>query len=288
MTETITSGQEARIEDFLRDLLRKGLRDLKTDKFAAQRIISHGGELQARIREVLIDLGAMRYKSEEVKSNYGYPQGFAMRPTCEQLLALKNYPPFTSLDTSKALACSKEQCALPEGFDGLGVFPKWQTVGKSYGEAVEKVLALLGKTRAFKNWRACKLGEKFLRESERKAKAIAAISAAQGGDFIVIPVQFGLLHRGRSVRRAIEVMGDKEFGLGAYEVAILLLTHPDRLGSYEDLFIDCAGDEYAPDAGGRFSCAPVFYFYDGKLHFYTYWVSNARGNGGSASGLLLQ
>jgi len=288
MTETITSGQEARIEDFIRDLLRKELRDLGTDKLSAQRIVSRGGELQARFREVLIDLGAMRYKSEEVESSRGYPQGFAVRPICEQLLALKNFPLFANLDTSKALACSKNMRALPEGADGPAVFPRWQTIAKTYGEAVEKVFALLGQTRAFKNWREGQLGGKYLRESEWKAKAIAAISAAQEGDFIVIPVQLGMLHRGRSVRRAIEVMGDKEFGLGAYEVAILLLTHPDRFTSREDLFIDCAGDEYAPDADGRFNYAPVFFFDAGEVEFHTDWAGGAHDHYGSASGFLPQ
>lgn len=294
MTARITSGQEVRIDDFVRDMMRKELEGLEADKLAGQCIISQGGELRARMKEILVDLGLMHYKFEEVQSNYGYPQGFAVRPVCEQLLTLANI--FPGLDTSKALACSREKRALPEWADGLGVFPKWQAIAKSYNEAVEKVMAAIKKSgRPFKNWREGELGPKYLRQSERKEKAIAAISAKQEGDFIVFPIQLGLRHRGRSMRRACEVMRAveivermNEFGLGAYEGGISLLTHPDRFVAYENLWMDLPGDKYSPDASPRFGGAPYFGFFDARLLFSTDRVGSAYAGYGSASGSVPQ
>jgi hypothetical protein len=79
-----------------------------------------------------------------------------------------------------------------------------------------------------------------------------------------------------------------EYGLGAFAVGIMLLTHPERLMNYDDLYVDCAGDEYAPEADGDFSHAPFFRFDDDRVKFLAYWFGNARDNYGSASAFLPQ
>jgi hypothetical protein len=66
----------------------------------------------------------------------------------------------------------------------------------------------------------------------------------------------------------------------------MLLTHPERLNHYDDLWIDCAGDEFAPAADGRFWGAPLFHFYDDELKFSAYGVSRADEFYGSVSGFL--
>ncbi|MBI2550813.1 hypothetical protein HYV73_00505 [Candidatus Uhrbacteria bacterium] len=63
----------------------------------------------------------------------------------------------------------------------------------------------------------------------------------------------------------------------------MLLTHPERLTAYVDLFIDAPGDEYAPDAGGSFSEAPCWGFSHGELEFVTVGVAGACGDYGSAA-----
>lgn len=68
----------------------------------------------------------------------------------------------------------------------------------------------------------------------------------------------------------------------------MLLTHPERLVSYDDLWIDCAGDEYAPVAVGGFSGAPFFSFVGGEVEFAADWFDDARSDYGSASGFLPQ
>lgn len=226
------------------------------------------------------------FANEEVKSNYGYPQGYAVKPVCEQLVELSKH--FNGLDTSSVLACSKELPALPAGAEGWFAVPRWEKVAKSYNEAIEKVIDLIGKTRTFYNYRKGELGPKYLRLSERTTVALQMIGEKQKGDFLLIPAQFGLTHRGRSVRRVRVVYAPHEFGLGSFIVGCMILSHPERLVQWEQLHIDCPGDEYSPGADGQFSFAPFFFFYDGKVGFRTFWVDRALELYGSASGFVSQ
>jgi len=68
----------------------------------------------------------------------------------------------------------------------------------------------------------------------------------------------------------------------------MILSHPERLVRWEQLRIDCPGDEYSPDAGGRFDRAPIFYFHGGEVMFNAYWVNDANEVYGSASGFVSQ
>jgi hypothetical protein len=154
---------------------------------------------------------------------------------------------------------------------------------------VEKVLELIGKTRTFHNYRNDKLGPEYLKLSERTAVAFQMLGERQKGDFLLIPAQFGLRHRGRSVRRAREVFLGNEFGLGTFVVGIMLLTHPERLVQYDDLWIDCAGDEFNdPPTDVLFIRAPYFAFSDGRVEFGTGWFGSADGGCGSASAFVPQ
>ena len=95
-------------------------------------------------------------------------------------------------------------------------------------------------------------------------------------------------HRGRSVRRAREGMQVTEYGLGAVAVGIMLLTHPERLMNYDDLYVDCAGDEYAPEADGGFSYAPLFCFSECRVRVGASWFGGAGDVCGSSSAFLPQ
>ncbi len=226
------------------------------------------------------------FANEEVKSNYGYPQGYAVKPVCEQLVKLSKH--FKGLNTSSVLACSKELPVLPAGAEGWFVVPRWEKVASSYNEAVEKVLDLIGKTRTFYNYRKDALGPKYLQLSERTAVALQMIGEKQKGDFLLVPAQFGLTHRGRSDRRVRVVYAPHEFGLGSFIAGCMILSHPERFVQWEQLHIDCPGDEYAPNASGKFSYAPFFSFIFGKVKFDAFWVNDANGHYGSASGFVSQ
>jgi hypothetical protein len=260
------------------------------DKDGLQKLLEHGDELKtatittlvAKARELSI---SNQYVNEEVKSNYGYPKGYRVKGITEQTNILRR------LISGVGFADEKlAERSLPNGAEGFFAIPRWQTVGKTYGEATEKIFALLNKQRNgnFRNWREGKLGGQYLRQSERTAAVFQKLGDEQEGyDILIVPAQFGKRHAGRSVRRVLEVMPrSSEFGLGAFAVGCMLLTHPERLIDYNDLWIDCSGDEYAPGGDGQFVNAPYFNFNGGDLKFNTNWVDNPNDNYGSASGFL--
>ena len=238
------------------------------------------------------------FMSEEVKSNYGYPQGYAVRPIPEQLLKLATH--FPNLDPEPTLKLYQQLPDLsffvPEIWMGRDirrwvswfVVPRHKLIAETYNQAVEKVLDLIGKTRAVSVYNKDKLGPKYLRVSERTAVALQMIGEKQKGDFLLIPAQFGLTHRGRSVRRVRMIYAPNEFGLGSFITGCMILSHPERIVQWEQLHIDCPGDEYNPVADGGFSHAPFFFFDDGKVRFDARWFVYAYGYYGSASAFVSQ
>lgn len=128
-----------------------------------------------------------------------------------------------------------------------------------------------------------------MRLSERTEEGLTILGNVYKSDYIILPAQFGFMHRGKSVRKVRTVYLPHEFGLGPYEVGVMFLAHPERLqGKPNELYIDCPGAEYAPDADGRFTHAPCFGWYDDGLDFLASWVDRPYSLYGSASGLLPQ
>ncbi|NTU66522.1 MAG: hypothetical protein HGB08_01205 [Candidatus Moranbacteria bacterium] len=248
------------------------------------KLIRSDGSVAKGIVKFLCKVSKSIYADEEVASGYTYPNGYALKSLADQIAMLSN---LFNLDGAKALAYAENLPKLPEGAEGWIAAPKWQAIADTYGKAVEKVLALLGESRKFKNWREGQLDEKYLRQTERTVQMLAKFEQQQEGDIIIIPAQFGLRYRGRSVRRARVVFVGNEFGFGSFINGCMLLTHPEREQTWEQLNIDCAGDEYAPDGNGEFVFAPVFYW-NGGLHFSAGWSSNTGKRFGSASGFLPQ
>ena len=227
-----------------------------------------------------------QFANEEVPSRYGYPQGYAVKPLTVQIATLVKL--FPNLDPVPALAYTVNLPALPEGAEGWFAIPNWEKIAKTYNLAVETVLAIISSTRLFANNNyAGQFGPNCLLQSERSARMFTTLAQGQSGDILIVPAQFGKRHTGRSVRRAQEVFTEQEFGLGAFAAACLLLTHPERLTSSNDLWIDCIGDEHAPDVAGRDIGVPCFYF-DDRLTFDAFWSGTASGDLGSASGFLPQ
>lgn len=160
--------------------------------------------------------------------------------------------------------------------DGLFVIPKWSKLAPTYGEALQKVFDAIKKERPFYNWREGQLGPENLRELPHKNVPE------------IISVQLGKKWKGKSVDTVRKEKASGEILLGAYEVAIILLTNPDILKSSDDLFLDCAGDEASPGADGDFSRAPSFFWGDGELGFGFFWTDDAYDSFGTVSGFLSQ
>jgi len=231
-----------------------------------------------------------QYANEEVGSGYGYPKGFKPKDPMSQSNDLRQLiGGIGFFDQDYLTLVQNGTVALPDGAEGWFAIPRWQKIAPTYNEAVEKVLALIASKRTFKNWREGQLGPDRFRQHPRTAHALDVIAEQQkGADILIIPAQFGQRHAGRSVRRAREVFTSPEFGLDAFSNAVMLLTHPERLIACEDLWIDCAGDEYAPAADGRFNEAPYFDFYVGCLGLDAHVVGSALDFCGSASGFVPQ
>ncbi|MFH1193187.1 MAG: hypothetical protein V1656_02625 [Candidatus Jorgensenbacteria bacterium] len=252
------------------------------DNNRAQLLNERGGELQDGLKKIIEELTVNRYADEEVKSNYSYLSGYKPKGITEQTNVLRQLFPGIGYANEKIASQS-----VPEGAEGWFAIPKWQSIAPTYSEAVQKVLDLIKKTRdgKFYNYREGQLGPKNLRQSEKSANRFQKFSDEQKDyNILVVAAQFGILHRGRSVRRAREVMNADQFGFGAFAIGIMLLTHPERLQSYNDLWIDCAGDEFSLGAGDGFSEAPCFGF--GGVGFDTRSVGSARGDCGSVSGFV--
>jgi len=226
-----------------------------------------------------------KFCCEEVASNYGYSSGYKIRGITEQVHILRTIG-FPDLSANEKIS----ELPLPAGAEGWFAIPKWQRLAGTYGEAVEKVLAAIKRTRngKFANYCSEALGPEYLRQSALTSLGLGMIEEEQKGyNVLVVPAQFGYSHGGHSIRRSLEVMGDYEFGLGAFAVGIMLLTHPERFSSHNDLCIDCSGDELAPLADSQFVMAPCFELGDDlTVSFCGRYTNDADGVFGSVSGFL--
>jgi hypothetical protein len=275
-----------RVLELLKEALDRAIAEGILDKDGLQRLIENGDELQsdvmASIRRVSL---SDQFADEEVESSYGYLSGYRTpKPIDEQVKLLNGFFPNLGNVNEKLV----EQ-PLPQDAEGYFAIPRWQKIAPTYGEALQKVLDLIKQTRdgKFYNYREGQLGSDRLRQHAKTAKVEVKLGQEQEGyDIFVVPCQFGIKHRGRSVRRAREVFNASEFGLGAFAVACMVLTHPERLRHYDDLWIDCAGDEYDPRRNGSFDQAPVLYFNDDKIKFFDLRVVSTIGFYGAASGFL--
>lgn len=206
------------------------------------------------------------------------------------------------------LCSADEQIAtgtLPLNAEGWFAIPRWEALARTYGEALEKVLVKNGskETGWFRldNYLDGGLGPQYLRQHARTVVMFQELGNEQKDhDILIISAQFGSHHRGRSVLEAREVMGASEFGLGAFAVGIMLLTHPRRfpqrfplqLGNNEKLCINCPGDEYRGKADGQFVGVPCFGITSRVNDDLTWlrWreIDRVDGYFGSASGFLSQ
>lgn len=234
------------------------------------------------------------FASELVSSNYAYPEGYAPKDLAGQLAVLaKLYPDF---DISYVAAPRR----LPEGAELFQLVPKLSSVarangiedpyGTGYGRCLEIMLGHLNASRKFHNYREGRLGPDRLRLLPSTRKVLEKLEASVSGDFVVIPMQSGMLYRGSSARRSrweIEhAESPEQWSLPAWVVGHHLLTHPERLSTGSELWLDCPGDEYFPDADGQFEDALDFGFRGGTLSVDYGWADDASDGYGAASGFL--
>ncbi len=253
------------------------------------KLLDNGDELRAAVIQTITSKAkelsvSNQFANEEVRSGYEYPKEYKRKDLVPQTNILRQLFPGLGFADEKVM-----EAPLPKGAEGWFAIPRWQSLGATYQEALEKVLSKIAEARTFTNYRKGQIEPERLRQTDRKIQKMQQIGDTQKDhDILVVPLQFGLRHRGRSVRRAREVFQGNEFGLGAFEVAILALTHPERFVRWKQLHTDCPGDEYAPGAVGKFVRAPIFIWDDGELVFSSVWFGHALEFYGSVSAFVPQ
>ena len=270
----------------------------KLDDTRAQRLNECGGELQERIAKLIAELSVSnQYANEEVCSSYTYPKEYkGPKPINDQIKALAK---IFDLNPSHALEFAKTLPELPNGAEGWFAIPSVDALAakhfpevtdpiQKYCQAVHLVHTKIADSRSFYNYREGQITPAQLRVHARTAHALDLIAETQKGDILIVAAQLGMRHRGKSVRRAREVFVANEFGLGSLAVGSIVLTHPERLVRWEELDMDCSGDEFSPVAFGGFSGSPYFRFHGGGVGFDAYFVGSPLDLFGSVSGFLSQ
>ncbi|MDP3989235.1 MAG: hypothetical protein Q8P93_03310 [bacterium] len=270
----------------------------KLDESRAQRLNERGDELKDGIAKLIAQLSVTdRYADEAVPSNYTYPREYdSPKPIEEQIKALAE---ILGLDPAHALEYAKNLPELPAGAEGWfaipssdglkKLFPQIENDAERYCAGVRLVHEKIAASRKFYNYRDGQITPNRLRVHARTAHALDLVAENQPGDILIVAGQLGMRHRGRSVRRARECFDGNEFGLGSLAAGSIVLTHPARLVRWEELDMDCSGEEFDdPGADGRFGRAPIFRFRDGGVKFDAYRCGGAGKSFGSVSAFVPQ
>ncbi len=183
-----------------------------------------------------------QYANEVVSSSYTYPGEYkGAKEITEQI---KMIGKIFGLDTKQALAYVKNLPALPEGSEGWFAVPTISAIAKKhfsgitdpmqkYCEAVQLVHKKLKSSRSFTNYRDGEIVPAKLRQHARTVNFLEQLENQQPGDILIIAAQYGMRHRGKSVRRARETFMSNEFGLGSFAEGCMALTHPERYVRWE-------------------------------------------------------
>ena len=285
--QSITSGQMRQVRLIVETAVVHALEKDELCRDNAQLIIEHGDKLKARIREIILDLAHSDvFKSEEAPSSSCYAPEFKVKSVGEQVDILRAaFPGIFSYDAEVT------EWRLPRCAEGWFAIPLWEKIAPTYGEAVAKVVEALRNACGglFCNFEWTKFHSDYLQETKRKVTHRQMLLDMQRErDIFIFPAQFGLRHRGRSMRRANEILISYEFGLGAYEVGMMLLTHPERIRNDNELFIDCIGDEFRVGLGEGFGLAPTYRFRDRLLELSSAWIGRTGSSFGAATGFCIQ
>lgn len=218
------------------------------------------------------------YASWKVRPILSYPKGYKPNKVEDQVKVLLSRLDWLDTSYVARIAASWGEHDQADGLytvpkptvlaGRLGLAEHWQNFGLLTEQG--PLAALVGQ-RTFKNWKTGQMGpdEYHLRDSA--TLALQALEAEQPGDVLVFPAQTGRLFGGFSVLNArweIEhADSPAQWPLPAYCIGWIVFANQHRLTKYEDLAIDCPGDEYRLvfDEPLNSLC---FAFYKGSLHCY--------------------
>jgi hypothetical protein len=284
-----TELQNKQLQEFLGDAAQEAYRTaiIQLDQQSAQAVLDKHRKLKVEVAERLVEiiLGHItsdKFKDEEVGSDRVYPPAYRVRPIEAQVTELRKM--FPELGSCHERLAHKP---LPAGAEAWFAIPRWQKIAATYNEAVEKVIEVLATRRKVSNRIIGKLGEKFLRETERAKLAKEILGEQQEGqDILVLAAQMGMLHRGSSARRTRVAMAGNEYGLGLFAIGCILLTHPERLSTGDTLMIDCSGDEYSVRGDYAFDRVPLFDYEAAGIEVSIFYEDRARNLWGTPTAFL--
>ncbi len=279
------------------DLVADQLHNANLDEDQAQRVIENP-EFPVDVLALMRRFATpVEYADKEVASDYAYPDDFAVLPIGTQVDRLAAIYGLSLGYTIEFIEKVLPGLELPEGTDWFAIpsidavaarfFPTVKDPVERNSRAVQLMLEKLGRSRKLYNYREGQLGPNRLRPHPRTVEMLRTLQEQQPGDILIVAGQLGLRHRGRSVRRARAIFTANEFGAGAFAGGSILLTHPKRLGTGNELFMDLPGDEYADD-DGRCGEAPCLDHGGGEVRFDAYWVEGYGRDYGSVSFFLPQ
>jgi hypothetical protein len=284
-----TDQQNKQLQDCLGEAVVSAYRAAveQLDRQSAQAVLVGGERLKAEVIKAVTEIVhshtvSHNFEDEEVSSNRAYPPTYRVRPVEAQVTELRKIFPALS-------SCQEKlgRLPLPDEAEGWFAIPRWQALAPTYNQAVEMLLDVLASRRRFSNRIIGRLGEKYLRQTERSKLAEEILADQQAGnDILVLAAQAGMLHRGCSARRTRAAMAGNEFGLGVFAFGCTLFTHPERLSDSEALMVDCSGDEYSPRADYTFDRVPLFGFDLSGIEFSIFYEDRARDVWGTPTGFL--
>jgi hypothetical protein len=284
-----TEHQNQMLMEFLDEAVQHAYRTVieQLDRQSAQAFLDSSKKAKVEVADLVVEAihrhtVTDKFKEEEVASNREYPPTYKIRPIEAQVTALRTLFPVLG-------SCHEKLARKPllEGAEGWFAIPRWQALAPTYNEAVDLVIEALATKRKVSNRIVGKLGEIYLRQSERSQLAEKILAEQQGGnDILVVPAQAGMLHRGCSARRTRASLAGNEFGLGMFSIGCMLLLHPERLSTANTLMIDCGGDEYSVRGDYTFDRVPLFDYDISGIEVSIFYEDRARNLWGTPTGFL--
>jgi hypothetical protein len=187
---------------------------------------------------------------------YVYPHMFMWQDIPTQIARLEQL--FPGIGT--CVLSSLTRRAMPLGAEGLYMIPHWKVFSETYVGACNHVIQKFqSEWPGFVNCLGNIVAENLRQSSLTQNRFDRLVAQQRPCQLIVVPAQFGLRRRGQTAHDVRYGLTRKEFGLGLFHVAIMILTHPTRMKPGH-LGVDCIGDEYDdPHSDGAYDKTPGFW-----------------------------
>ncbi len=207
----------------------------------------------------------------------------------EQVNVLRSFFPSIG-DANETIA---KEGNLPIEATGWFAIPKWQSIASSYAEATLRVLNLVkaylqNGFYSYQSLDSSNFNQSLFQETLEKKNSIAKIAKFQNGyDTLVLPIQMGILHKGKTARGVRDSFGSNEFGLGVFEFCIIILTHLENFQRPHNLHFCCTGDNFrhAKSSDKNVLC---FGYQCSSLEFYAQTLWRCEKNIGHPSAFVVE